>query len=124
MDAIVNLVLATSIWAAVGHSGLPPGINQIEPNSIGDTIAVNANCTKIKCHGDFPISSTRRYAEAKQDGHHREPHGIEGRILVAESKHQESSFVRLGTLAAQAPWKEFTSRATAHRPALDMNHRI
>jgi hypothetical protein len=27
-------------------------------------------------------------------------------------------------LAAQAPWKEFTSRATVHRPALDMNHRI
>lgn len=88
MDAGVNLVLATSIWAAVGHSGLPPAINQIELNSIADTIAVIANCTNIKCHGDFPISSTRRYAEAKQNGHYREPHGIEGRIFLAESEYQ------------------------------------
>jgi hypothetical protein len=65
MNAIVNFVLATSIWAAVGHSGLPPAINQTESTSIRDTIAVNANCTKIKCHGDFPVSSTRRYAQAK-----------------------------------------------------------
>jgi hypothetical protein len=28
---------------------------------------VNVTCTKIKCHGDFPVSSTRRYAEAKHD---------------------------------------------------------
>ena len=88
MHAIVNLVLVTSICAAVAHSGLLPTINQTESTSIRDTIAVNAICTKIKCHGDFPISSTRRYAEAKQDGHYREPHGIEGRIFLAESKYQ------------------------------------
>jgi hypothetical protein len=64
MDAIVNVVLATSIWATLGHSGLPPAINQIESTPIRDPIAVNETCTKIKCHGDFPVSSTRRYAEA------------------------------------------------------------
>ena len=93
MDAGVNVVLATSIWAAVGHSGLPPAINQPESTWIRDTNAVNANCTKIKCQGDFPVSSNRRYAEAKQDGHYREPHGIELRILVAESKHHGKSLL-------------------------------
>ena len=67
MDAIVNLVLATSVWAAVGYSGLPPAINQTESTPIRDPIAANATCTKIKCQGDFPVSSTRRYAEAKHD---------------------------------------------------------
>ena len=88
MDAIVNLVLATSVSAAIAYSGLPPTINQTESTSIRDPIAMNAICTKIKCYGDFPVSSTRRYAEAEQDGHYREPHGIEGRIFLAESKYQ------------------------------------
>lgn len=67
MDAVVNFVLATSVWAAVGLSVLLPTINQSEATSIRDTIAANATCTKIKCHGDFPTSSTRRYAQAKHD---------------------------------------------------------
>jgi hypothetical protein len=87
VDASVNLFLATSIWAAVGHSGLPPAINQIEPQSIADTIAVIANWTTIKCQGDFPTSSTRRYAEANQDGHYTESHGTEGPIFLAESEY-------------------------------------
>ena len=64
MDAILTVVLATSVSAAVGFSGLPSAINQTESTPIRDPIAVNETCTKIKCHGDFPVSSTRRYAEA------------------------------------------------------------
>jgi hypothetical protein len=67
MDAIVNFVLASSVSAAIGYSWLQPAINQTDSTSIRDTIAVNVTCTKIKCHGDFPVSSTRRYAEAKHD---------------------------------------------------------
>jgi hypothetical protein len=67
MDAIVNFVLATSVSAAIGYSGLSPAINQAESTSNSDTIALKADCLKIKCHGDFPVSSTRRYAEAKHD---------------------------------------------------------
>lgn len=67
MDAIVNIVLATSVSAVIAHSGLAPTIDQTESTSIRDTIAVNTFCLKIKCHGDFPVSSTRRYAEAKHD---------------------------------------------------------
>ena len=66
MDAIVNLVLATSICAVVVHYGLLPAINQPESTSIRDTIAANAICAKIKCLGDFPVSSNRKYAEAHE----------------------------------------------------------
>lgn len=88
MVAIVNLVLATSVSAVIVYSWLPPAINQTESTPIRDAIAVNETCTKIKCQGDFPVTSSRRYAEAKQDVHYREPHGIEGRIFLAESKYQ------------------------------------
>lgn len=71
MDAIINLVLATSVSAAIGYSWWQPATNQTESTLIRDTIAVNANCTKIKCHGDFPVSSTRRYAEVKHDARNR-----------------------------------------------------
>lgn len=67
MDAIVNLVLASAVSAAIAHPGFQTAFNETESASIRDTIAVNAICTKIKCHGDFPVSSTRRYAEAKHD---------------------------------------------------------
>ena len=67
MDAIVNLVLATSISAAIIYSGLPPAIDETEPTSIRETMAVSAICVKIRCHGDFPASFTRRYAESNYD---------------------------------------------------------
>lgn len=67
MDAIVNLVLATSVSAVLVYSWLPPETDEIESASIRETTAANAICVKIKCHGDFPVSPTRRYAEAKHD---------------------------------------------------------
>jgi hypothetical protein len=67
MDAIVNLVLATSVSAVLVYSWLPPVIDETEPASIRETMAVTAICVKIKCRGDFPVSSTRRYAEAEHD---------------------------------------------------------
>ena len=67
MDAIVNLVLATSVSAAIVYTWLPPEIDETGPSSIRDAITVNAICVKIKCHGDFPMSSTRRYAETKHN---------------------------------------------------------
>jgi hypothetical protein len=67
MDGIVNFVLATSASAVLVYSWLPPVIDETESTSIWNTMAVNATCTKIKCHGDFPVTSTRRYAEEKHD---------------------------------------------------------
>lgn len=78
MDAVVNFVLATSVWAAVGLSALPRTINQTESTSIRETMTVNAICVKIKCHGDFPVSSSRRYAEVKQDARGTQPRRIKG----------------------------------------------
>ena len=69
MDAIVNLVLATSVSAVLVYSWLPPETDETQPASIRDTIAVNATCVAIKCHGDFPVSSNRKYAEA-HEAHH------------------------------------------------------
>ena len=69
MVAIVNLVLATSVSAVIVYSWLPPAINHTESTPIRDAIAVNETCTKIKCHGDFPVSSNRKYAEA-HEAHH------------------------------------------------------
>ena len=69
MDAIVNLVLATSVSAMVVYSWLSPEYDEREYTSIRDTIAVNAACVEIKCHGDFPVSSNRKYAEA-HEAHH------------------------------------------------------
>jgi len=67
MDETERLFLATLASAAIAYSGLSPAINQAESTSNSDTIALKADCLKIKCHGDFPVSSTRRYAEAKHD---------------------------------------------------------
>ncbi len=67
MNAIDYLFLAISVSAVVAISGLLPATNEIESTSIRDTFAANAICTKIKCHGDFPVSSSRRYAEAERD---------------------------------------------------------
>ena len=69
MDAIVNLILATSISAVVVPYGLLAAINETESTSIRDTIAMNAICAKIKCLGDFPVSSNRKYAET-HEAHH------------------------------------------------------
>ena len=69
MHAMANLVLVTSIWATLEHSELPSPMNQAELTMIRDTIAVNATCVEIKCHGDFPLSSNRKYAEA-HEAHH------------------------------------------------------
>jgi hypothetical protein len=69
MDAIVYLVLVTSICATVAYSGLLPTISQTESTSIRDTIDVNAICVKIKCLGDFPVLSNRKYAEALEAHH-------------------------------------------------------
>ena len=69
MDAIVNLVLATSVSAVLVYSWLPPETDETQPASIRDTIAVNATCVEIKCHGDFPVSSNRKYAKA-HEAHH------------------------------------------------------
>ena len=67
MHAIVNLVLATSVWALVGHAELVPAINEAGSTPIRDAITVNEICTKIKCQKDFPVSSTRQFAEAEQN---------------------------------------------------------
>ena len=69
MHAIVNLVLVTSICGAIANSGLTPSIDQIESTSNREPIGANASCTMIKCHGDFPVSSNRKYAEA-HEAHH------------------------------------------------------
>ena len=69
MDAIVNLVLATSVSAVIVCPWSPPENDEAEYTSIPDTMAVNATCTKIKCLGDFPVSSNRKYAEA-HEAHH------------------------------------------------------
>jgi len=67
MNAIDYLILAISVSAVIAYSGLAPAINETGATSIRDTFAANAICTKIKCHGDFPVSSSRRYAEAERD---------------------------------------------------------
>ena len=67
MNAIDYVFIAISVSAVIAYSGLLPAINETESTSIRDTFAVNEICTKIKCQGDFPVSSTRRYAEVKHD---------------------------------------------------------
>jgi len=69
MDAIVNLILATSICVTVAYSGLLTTINQTESTLIRHTIDVNAICAKAKCQGDFPVSSNRKYVEAHEVHH-------------------------------------------------------
>ncbi len=70
MDAIVNLVLATCVSAVIVHSWLTPAIDDTESTSNREPIAANAICTTvIKCHGDFPESSNRKYAEAPEAHH-------------------------------------------------------
>ena len=71
MNAIDYLFLAISVSAVIAYSGLLPAINETESKSIRDSFAVNEICTKIKCQGDFPVSSARRYAEAERDAWNR-----------------------------------------------------
>lgn len=66
MDAIVNFVLATSVSVVVVCLWSPPNDCETEPTLMRKTIAVNAICAKIKCLGDFPVSSNRKYAEAHE----------------------------------------------------------
>jgi hypothetical protein len=70
MDAFVNLVLATSVSAVIVHSWLPPAIDESESTSNREPIAATATCTTvIKCHGDFPVPSNRKYAEVPEAHH-------------------------------------------------------
>jgi hypothetical protein len=84
MDAIVNFVLATSVSAMVVCSWLPPEYDEMEYTSIRDTVAVKAICTRIKCQGDFPVSSIRQYADAKQGARGTEARRFERQTLIAQ----------------------------------------
>ena len=66
MDAIVNFVLATFVSAAVVCPRSPLENGETQYTSTRTTIAVNAACVEIKCHGDFPVWSNRKYAEAHE----------------------------------------------------------
>lgn len=121
MDAIVYLILASSVSAAIAHPNCIQR-NGVRIDSRHDRSERELHDNKVPrglphfVRPPIRIRRTRRPERNSTD--------LEGRILVAESKHQKSSFVRLGTLAVQARWKEFTARCAAHRPALDMNYRI
>ena len=70
MNAIDYVFIVISVSAVIAYTGLLPAINETESTSIRDTFAVNEICTKIKCQGDFPVSSTRRYAESGYNVRH------------------------------------------------------
>ena len=84
MNATVNLVLAISVWAAIGFPIELPAANQTQPNSTQEAVIFEANCAVIKCQGDFPVSSNRKYAEAKRWGIDRELHRTDVKILGAD----------------------------------------
>jgi len=68
VNATVNFVLASSVWAAIGFSATFPAANQTQPNSAQEAVSFEVNCVAIKCQGDFPVSSNRKYADAKRWG--------------------------------------------------------
>ena len=64
MNATVNLVFATTAWAAIGFPVQLPAAYQTRPDSTREAVVFEADCAVIKCQGDFPVSSNRKYAEA------------------------------------------------------------
>ena len=72
MNATVNLVFATTAWAAIGFLAQLATAKQTQTNSTQEAAFFEANCVTIKCQGDFPVSSNRKYAEAKRRGIDRE----------------------------------------------------
>jgi len=84
MNATVNLVLASSVWAAIGFPVQLPAAIQTQPGSTQEAVVSEANCGVIKCQGDFPVSSNRKYAEAKRWGIDRELRPTDVKILGAD----------------------------------------
>ena len=84
MNATVNLVLAISAWAAIGFPVQLATANQTQTNSTQEAAFLETNCAVIKCQGDFPVLSTRKYAEEKRRGIDRELHRTNVKILGAD----------------------------------------
>ena len=64
MNATVNLVVGISAWAAMGFPVPLPAASKAPPGSTTQAVVFEADCAVIKCKGDFPVSSNRKYAES------------------------------------------------------------
>ena len=84
MNATVNLVLAICGWTAIAFPVQLPAANQTQPNLTRAAVVSEANCALTKCQGDFPVSSNRKYAEAKRWGVDRELHRSDAKIPGAD----------------------------------------
>ena len=80
MNATVNLVLGISVCAAIGFAVPLPAANQTPPSSAPEAVIFEANCALTKCQGDFPVSSNRKYAEAKRWGIDRQLRSTDAKI--------------------------------------------
>ena len=86
----MDILIASAIWVSVGSSVSALAIDPTELFPNRDTLVIEAQCPD-NCQADFPVPRDRKYAHANHDAGATEPHGIDGRILVAESKRQEFS---------------------------------
>jgi hypothetical protein len=75
----MNIFIASVIWIAVGSSVPSLAIDQTELFPTREAGPVEAPCPS-NCQGDFPVSSSRKYAEAAPRRSNRNLH--EGTLKV------------------------------------------
>ena len=71
----MNIFIASVIWVTVEASVPSLAIDPIEVFTTREVLTPEAQCPN-NCQGDFPVSSNRKYAEAKHDARGTELHGI------------------------------------------------
>ena len=64
----MNMFVTSVICVIVGWSVLSLAIDQTESTPLQASVTAEAQCS-TNCQGDFPVSSTRKYAQA-HEGHH------------------------------------------------------
>jgi hypothetical protein len=63
----MKIFIASAIWVVIGSLVCSFAMDQPEPVPPHEGDAVQAQCPR-NCQGDFPVSSNRKYAEAR-DSH-------------------------------------------------------
>ena len=58
----MNSFITSLIWVTVGSAAVALAIDQTELFPTWDALSVDAQCPS-NCKGDFPVSSSRKYAE-------------------------------------------------------------
>ena len=59
----MNNFVTFAILITIGSSVASLAIDEAELIATREALVVDAQCTHVKCHGDFPVLTNRKYAE-------------------------------------------------------------